>query len=289
MPLPAGWVNMAFMRPYPSSSTQWSIGRPWTPAVRTLILTNLGVFLLQMVFSGHPLLTRLMLEVPAVFTSARWWQPVTYLFLHGGFWHLAFNMLTLWMFGCDVEERLGSRWFTWYYLACGVGAGWCVAGVGWLAHETSVTLGASGAIFGVLLAFGVLFADRVITLLVFFILPVTLKARTMVLLFGAFEFFAGVGQALGRVSHLAHLSGLLIGYLFFWVRWPQAVEGFIPWRRWRPPWSRPRLHIAPSESEVDAILEKISRQGMSSLTRQEREILNRASQKAYDSRQDRSN
>lgn len=273
------------MPPYPSASSSWTFGRPWTPAVRALILINLGVFLLQIIFSGQPLLTRLMLEVPDVFTHARWWQPFTYLFFHGGFWHLAFNLLALWMFGSDVETRLGTRWFAWYYLACGVGAGWCVAGAGFAAHETSITLGASGAVFGVLLAFGVLFAERQITLLFFFILPVSMKARTMVILFGAFEFFAGVGQALGRVSHLAHLSGLVIGYVFFWVRWPQALEGFIPWRWTR----RRRLRVVTPESEVDGILDKISREGMASLTRQEREILNRASRHARDAHVDRNN
>jgi membrane associated rhomboid family serine protease len=273
------------MSPYPPAPAQWAFGRPWTPAVRALILINLGIFLLQVVFSGQPLLTRFLLEVPEVFTHARWWQPFTYLFFHGGFWHLAFNLLTLWMFGCDVEAQLGTRWFTWYYLACGVGAGWCVAGAGFVAHETSVTLGASGAIFGVLLAFGVLFAERTITLLFFFVLPISMKARTMVLLFGAFEFFAGVGQAFGRISHLAHLSGLVVGYVFFWVRWPQALEGFVPWRWPR----RRRLRVVSTESEVDGILEKISSQGMASLSRREREILNRASQQARGSRQDRTN
>jgi hypothetical protein len=104
-------------------------------------------------------------------------------------------------------------------------------------------------------------------------------------LFGAFEFFAGVGQAFGRISHLAHLSGLVVGYVFFWVRWPQALQGFIPWR-----WPRRRpLRVVSTESDVDGILEKISRQGMASLTRQERAILNRASQQARGSHQDRNN
>lgn len=262
-----------------SPSPSYSFGQPWTPAVKKLIIANIAVFLIQILFGKTSWMTGLGLQVPQVFTELHLWQPFTYLFLHGGFWHLAFNMFALWMFGCEVEQKLGTRLFTIYYLICGIGAGFFVAGVGKLAGENSITVGASGAIFGILMAYGILFAERVITLLVFFIIPVRMKARTMVLLFGAFELLAGVGNALGSVSHLAHLSGLLIGYIFFRYQFPQYTSNFSLFQQlklWRAGKNVRRMN---PELEIDQILDKISREGIGSLTRQEREILHQASQR----------
>ncbi len=267
---------------YTSPENRYTIGQPWTPGVRLLILLNVGIFLLQLTFARSPLLSLVALQVPEIFENGRWWQPLTYFFLHSGFWHLAFNMFALWMFGCEVEQKMGRKWFLIYYLTAGIGAGLCVAGVGKLAGEHSLTIGASGAVFGILMAYGILFAERSITLLLFFILPVRMKAKTMVLLFGAFEFLAGVGQAFGHVSHLAHLSGLLIGYLFFRWRWPGAIPPFRAWESVKMWWFSRRVRKIDPEEYLDEILEKISRQGRGSLNQQEREILDEASRRRRD-------
>lgn len=264
---------------------QYAFGRPWTPAVRALIICNVGVFLLQMAAEQWTGMALLGLQLPEMLQYSRYWQPFTYLFLHGGFWHLAFNMFALWMFGSEVEAVLGTGRFILYYLAIGVGAGWCVAALGWLFGERSVTIGASGAIFGVLLAYGVLFAENTITLLLFFVLPLRMKAKTMVWFFAAFEFVAGVGKAFGQISHVAHLSGLLLGYLFFQLFWPQ----FLPsppwsekWRRWRTARrsgsAPPPVRFDP-EQEVDRLLEKISKHGIASLSEKERRILAEAARR----------
>jgi len=256
-----------------TSGPSYSFGQPWTPAVKRLIIINVIVFLAQIVFAQRLPFQLLGLQLPDMFLHSRIWQPFTYLFLHAGFWHLAFNMFALWMFGCEVELALGTRRFYIYYFITGVGAGLCVALVGRLAGEHSLTIGASGAIFGILMAYGILFAEKKITLLVFFVLPVTMKAKMMVLLFGVFEFLAGVGHAFGQVSHLAHLSGLLIGYLFFLFGWPELARRLTFWNDIKMWWFSRRVRKFEPEEDIDHILEKISRQGIGSLSRREREIL----------------
>jgi membrane associated rhomboid family serine protease len=271
------------MMPTYRYGSDYSFGRPWSPVVRALIITNILVFLAQLAAAGTPLPALLGIQVPEMFTRLRWWQPCTYLFLHAGFWHLAFNMFALWMFGTEVEQSLGSPRFLIYYLFTGIGAGWCVALIGWLAGEHNVTLGASGAIFGVLMAYGILFAERTITLLLFFILPVQMKAKTMVLFFAAFEFIAGVGNAVGQISHIAHLSGLALGWLFFRVAWPRTAKRFSFWEDLRAWWVGRRVRRISSredpETYLDQILEKISKQGITALSAQEREILAEASRR----------
>ncbi|NTV52805.1 MAG: rhomboid family intramembrane serine protease [Candidatus Firestonebacteria bacterium] len=272
-----------FTSPSSSGYGLSSLGRPWTPAVKWLILTNLAVFLVQGLWGQGAWTALLSLQLPEIFIRERWWQPFTYLFLHAGFWHLFFNMFTLWMFGCEVELALGLRRFLFYYFLTGAGAGLCVAGLGQIFHEQSMTVGASGAIFGILLAYGVLFAERSLTLLVFFVFPVQMKAKTMVWFFAAIEFVAGVGNALGRVSHVAHLSGILVGYLYFLSTRPGMLPSLKFWKHYKFWRLGKRVRtISPRqdpESYVDDILEKISRQGMGSLNAEERRIMSEAARR----------
>jgi membrane associated rhomboid family serine protease len=269
-------------RPNPAY-TQTTFGRPWTPAIKWLILSNVAVFLAQWIFANTGWSVLCSLQLPELFTEGRYWQPLTYLFLHAGFWHLFFNMFTLWMFGCEVESVLGTPKFVFYYLLTGVGAGWCVAGLGQWFHEHSLTVGASGAIFGILMAYGLLFAERSLTLLIFFIFPVQMKAKTMVWFFAAMEFVAGVGNVFGQVSHLAHLSGLLVGFLFFLVTRPELTPSLNPWKEFKIRQLRKKVKtITPRENPelyVDEILEKISKQGIGSLTAHERQIMAEAARR----------
>jgi membrane associated rhomboid family serine protease len=271
---------------YTSPSTSGyslSAGRQLTPAVKWLIIANLLIFVAQGVLGRSGLSDLLSLQLPELFVQGRWWQPFTYMFLHAGFFHLFFNMFTLWMFGCEVEATLGTRRFLFYYLLTGVGAGLCVAGLGQAFHEHSETLGASGAIFGVLLAYGVLFAERSLTLLLFFIFPVQMKAKTMVWFFAAVEFVAGVGNAFGQVSHIAHLSGLLVGYIYFLFTRPGMWTTLLFWKHLKFWHLGKRVRtISPQddpESYVDDILEKISRHGMGSLSEHERRIMAEAARR----------
>lgn len=148
----------------------------------------------------------------------RWWQPVTYMFMHGSWEHIVFNMFTLWMFGRFIERDLGARRFLIYYLVCGVGAGLIQLLVCYLTGSGGMTVGASGAIYGLLLAFAVLHPNDIIMPL---IPPIPMRAKWAILVFCGIELFLGVRGELfsaDNVAHFAHLGGALWGWLLlmFW-------------------------------------------------------------------------
>jgi membrane associated rhomboid family serine protease len=163
-----------------------------------------------------------------------WWQPVTHMFMHGGFWHLLFNMYTLYLFGSVLERVWGTKKFLVFYFVTGIGAAAIHTGVEWLqmqswlgqaaqgsiAAQTAIhalkitpTVGASGAIYGVLMGYAMLYPDSLLTL---FIPPVTLKAKWFVLIFAAIELLTGVTGTGGGIAHFAHLGGLVFGFLLIW-------------------------------------------------------------------------
>lgn len=152
--------------------------------------------------------------------SFHWWQPLTYMFLHADMSHILFNMLAVWMFGATLENAWGSRRYLIYYLVCGVGAAIIQEGV-WsmmpfhpLQLEFLNTIGASGAVFGILFAFGWLFPDTPMFIL---FIPIPIRARTIVIIYAIMELFAGMGNMMGthidNVAHFAHLGGMLFGWL----------------------------------------------------------------------------
>jgi membrane associated rhomboid family serine protease len=195
-----------------------------TPGIKTLLIANSAVFLVQTVVH---LLFRPNVEIALTFNlglvpravthGLRLWQPFTYLFLHGSIWHLLFNMLFLWMFGGDLERVWGKRRFYFYYFLTGVGAGGINILVKTLAdpHGEGMslvpTIGASGAIYGILLASALIFPDRQIWLIPF---PVAIPMRIYVLGAAAIEFFGTLGASGDNVSHVTHLGGMLVGYLY---------------------------------------------------------------------------
>ena len=143
------------------------------------------------------------------------WQLISYAFLHGGFNHLFFNMFALWMFGLPVERIWGSRKFTEYYFICVLGAGLIQLLVQHLSGDVYPTIGASGAVFGLLLAYGVMWPNNKLFLIFF---PVPIKAKWFVLIYGAAELIFGVTGAMPQVAHYAHLGGLFFGAGLLW-RW----------------------------------------------------------------------
>jgi membrane associated rhomboid family serine protease len=143
------------------------------------------------------------------------WQLVTYAFLHGGFNHLFFNMFALWMFGLPVEKIWGSLKFAKYYLVCVVGAGLVQLLVQYISGNVYPTIGASGAVFGLLLAYGVMWPNAKLFLIFF---PVPIKAKWFVLMYGGAELMFGVTGAMPQVAHYAHLGGLFFGAGLLW-RW----------------------------------------------------------------------
>ena len=199
------------------------------PAVRFLLTANAGVFLLQSVsgdaliqlFALWPLDLRGKLAPWGVTSLFQPWQLVTYAFLHGGFFHILLNMYALWMFGSRMERIWGSRAFVIYFLVCVIGAGLTQLLFTSYSGDVFPTIGASGGVFGILLAFGMTFPNEKLMLA---FPPVILKAKWFVLLFGAIELVSGVTGTAAGVAHFAHLGGMLFGLLLlmYWRRHPPA-------------------------------------------------------------------
>lgn len=205
------------------------------PVTKALLFANAGVFLLQNVL-GPAVFQPLMLWPLGVDPVARMlgvpgfqpWQLLTYGFLHGDLAHLLFNMLALVMFGAQLEYTWGPRRFLAYFLICVAGAGLCQLGVAtWSVGEglrPYATLGASGGVFGLLLAYGMLFPNQRVMLL---IPPIPMKARTLVIVFGVITLFMGITGRQANVAHFAHLGGMLFGWLVirYWRGQPPFRRG----------------------------------------------------------------
>lgn len=195
---------------------------------KNLLLINLIVWLLDGVLSNRGIhLSGILGLFPLTGGMFHIWQPLTYMFMHAGFSHLFFNMFAVWMFGPVLEREWGEKKYLTYYLVCGLGAAIVQMLVWWvLKIDYSCTIGASGAVFGILFAFGWLFPDVEMMLL---FPPIPMRARTFVILYAAVELFLGIGSVTGgalfsadHVAHFAHLGGMLFGWLLLlWWRRPR--------------------------------------------------------------------
>ena len=200
------------MARYPSSGVSYSFGPGGiSPAVKILLIANVVAFVLNLIV-GDAMTLRLALNPKEVFEQFALWQPFTYMFLHStsNLGHIVFNMLGLWMFGTELERTWGTRFFTKYYLVTGIGAGVTQLLLGLFSatfYYTS-TVGASGAIYGLLLAYAMYFPHRTIILFIF-----PLPARIAVGILGAIALFSSINGSSG-IAHTAHLGGLAFGYLY---------------------------------------------------------------------------
>lgn len=291
-----------------------------TPAVQWLIAANVGVFFLQLtLFGTEPVFGALGLD-PANFPAA-WWTIATYMFVHGGLWHLAFNMLSLWMFGPRIEHLWGPKSFTYFYLWCGIG--------GAIAHMlldgSAGLVGASAAVMGVLLAYALRWPDEEVYL--FGVIP--MKTRWLVVWLALINLAMGISSTKGGsgIGWFAHLGGLAFGWIYLRV---SAFGGLDNFRRWVSPVpeepedgfraiprSRPRRdrgeqgegidevvaksnavaarparsatipRTSPdsthqSQEKLDVVLDKISKHGIESLTTEEVRLLEETSRKLRD-------
>jgi membrane associated rhomboid family serine protease len=222
-----------------------SFGGPLTRGVKGLIIANVAAFVLRFLVqnvAGVPFDAMFGLVPGLVTTRFFLWQFATYLFVHAGPLHILFNMLVLWMFGCDLERLWGTRKFLQYFFLSGVGAGLCSYLVGPL--SSIPTVGASGAIYGLLLAFGLLFSDR--TIYLYFLFPI--KAKYFVMIMGALEFYAAIATSGSGISHTAHLGGMLFGYIYLrHGRWSPAWQE--AWSRWKLQQARRKFKVYLSEQE----------------------------------------
>lgn len=201
-------------------------------AIRHIIIINILVMIMTSL-NGDFMYQHFALFYPTSHFF-RWWQPVTHMFMHGGFWHLFFNMYTLYIFGSVLERIWGTKKFLVFYFVTGLGAAAIHTGVEWIqmqywlgeaaqgsmAAQTSIhmlkitpTVGASGAIYGVLMGYAMLYPDSVLTLI---FPPISMKAKWFVLIFAAIELLTGVTGTGGGIAHFAHLGGLVFGFLLIW-------------------------------------------------------------------------
>jgi len=197
---------------YPSGGVSYSFGPGGiSPAVKILLITNVVAFVLNLIV-GEAMTLRLALTPRDVFEQFALWQPFTYMFLHStnNLSHIIFNMLGLWMFGTELERTWGTRFFTKYYLITGLGAAatQLVLGLFSQTFYYTGTVGASGAIYGLLLAYAMYFPHRTIILFIF-----PLPARIAVGILGAIALFSSMNGSSG-IAHTAHLGGLAFGYLY---------------------------------------------------------------------------
>lgn len=197
--------------------TQFSV---FPPVIKNLLILNGLFFMAQLVPSTAELLMYWLalwpIGIPDLpgYPSFWPWQIVSYSFLHGGFGHLFFNMFALWMFGVQVENSWGSRRFATFYFICVIGAALMQLIVASLDPGIYPTVGASGGVFGILLAFGMMFPNQPIY--IYFLFPI--KAKWLVIGYGAIELWAGITGTQAGVAHFAHLGGMLFGFLLiqFW-------------------------------------------------------------------------
>jgi membrane associated rhomboid family serine protease len=204
---------------YPSTSTfAYSFGPgPLTPAIKAIVAANVAIFVISFLSPAIEDAVRrnLGLQPQAVVEQLRVWQPFTYMFLHGGLFHLLFNMLALWMFGVELERMWGSRFFVKFYFVAGAGAALTTMLLSFTPFAfagrlyESLTIGASGAIFGVLLGYARYFPHRPILLFLLFPIP----AKYFVMIIGAISLMSASNQGDG-IAHVAHLGGLVAAYLY---------------------------------------------------------------------------
>lgn len=278
--------------------------RYFPPVIKGLMISNAGMFLLMLLLQSYQWQGRSLggfIEYLALYPIGpdfRIWQLVTYMFMHAGWQHIIFNMIALWMFGMQLENDWGSRKFIIYYMLCGVGAGISNLLVGPLFGPAAPTVGASGAIYGVLLAFGMMYPDQPI--FIYFLLPI--RARYFVLIFILLELYSGVYGTSDGIAHFAHLGGAAVGLVYMMIdqRKVPFQKFFVRFRDRLVPTSQTGQYSSSldhrnvsdakyfdlhededeiSQERVDAILDKISQHGYQSLTEQEKKILFDAAKK----------
>jgi len=229
----------------------FSFGPPLTPMVKWLIIITSACFVLTYVplqvfhseIFAYPF-ALFALQADLVIHRFYVWQLATYLFLHGGWFHIIFNMFALWMFGSDLESAWGGKKFLYYYFLTGVGAGILDVSLNALFGISTATIGCSGAVYGLLLAYGILFPDRLIYL--YMIVPI--KAKWFVVIMGAIEFvssFAGPGSG---ISHFAHLGGMLFGYIYL-RGWSLPYRWQLQYHEWRRAQLRKKFEVYMRDQE----------------------------------------
>jgi len=265
---------------YAESTPSLGPGRP-APFIKAILISNILIFAAQYFY---PRLTELFGLTPALFLGQfpnYFYQVVTYMLLHGGFWHLFFNMFTLWMFGTEIEYTWGTRSFGRFYVLCGLAGAALTLAV--FPTQLVITIGASAAIYGVMVAYWLMFPQRY--LYIYFLFPV--KVKWAVPAFMILGFFFGGPQ----VAHMAHLGGALCGLAYIKLDWRWTRIGrklkTLRYRLQEAKLEKKRQAAQEIMKRVDSILDKINEVGIENLSRADRKFLEEASVQLGGSKKER--
>ncbi|MEO7426950.1 MAG: rhomboid family intramembrane serine protease [Fibrobacteria bacterium] len=248
-------------------------------AIRILLIANAAVFLLDLISGGDYIHPWLQLDPASVMRKWEVWRLGTYLFVHdlrAPFFHIIINMLMLWMFGSPLVQEMGERKFWWFYLSTGVFSGFCSLAFASITGNYAPVVGASGAIFGLMFAFAKFFPTQ--EFLVLYLFP--MQARFAVIIYAAVELLSIMAN--DHVSHIAHLGGALFALVYFKFE-DRGAETLSRWKNRKA--VKVQKAVRKTEEElgqvmvdIDPILKKISKTGMGSLTKDEKDKLERASE-----------
>ncbi len=281
---------------------QIRIGGPLTPVVKSLLIINLAVYVIKLILDNFIDTSMLFgLSYSGFFKEGFIWQIATYMFPHANFLHVFLNCIAIWMFAGELEDLWGSKFFLSYYIFSGIGAGFFILLLSYFTNSAIPTIGASGAIYALLLAYGINWPNREV--LIYFILPV--KMKYLVLIFGLLEFFGTVGSLNGingNISHIGHLGGLISGFLILWFAAKSRKEGksfktrnrrnersfiekFIQKQKNKSTRERIETRIK-AQKTIDLLLAKIASTGLESLTAEEKRDLEWARKNYYPTNED---
>ena len=247
----------------------------FTDAIKVLIGLNLLLYVFKTISYGEVDLVKILGLSPKTIWPLIW-QPLTYMFVHGDFWHVAINMLVLFLFGSELETIWGRHGFIKYYLITGIGSG-----LVWLVFQSfssipAYLIGASGAVYGILTAYGLMFPNRIVY--IYFLFPVRVKYFVMIL--GGIAFFSSLGSH-SNISHLTHLSGMIIGFAYLrsnsqWKIMIFSLRKHILEKKLKREESRQNKKKM-LQKDVDHILDRINQVGYDGLTDSEKSRLYAAS------------
>lgn len=272
--------------------TNIRFGGPLTQTVKLLLITNGIIFIIQQIAAlfipGH-IEYFFGLSYKGLFVDGNYWQIFTYMVLHGSWFHILFNMLSIWMFAGEIELVLGQKKFILFYILSGLGAGLFISIMNYFAFSAymlnPVTIGASGAIYALFLAYGITWPEREV--LIYFLFPV--KIKYLLIVFGLIEFFGTLSSAMGsggNISHIGHLGGLVFGFFIFKILSGQTGKstGFFDQILKRRRLEKKQKSInerIKAKEIIDTLLVKIAKNGIASLSPEERKMLDWARKNYY--------
>lgn len=250
--------------------------------IKVLLIANISFFLIDMLTKGDYIYEWMALNPTKVFEEFQIWRMTTYMFVHAinnNIFHILLNMLLLWMFGSPVAESMGERKFYWFYFSSGVFSGICSLIYYSITDNPTTIIGASGALFALMVAFAVFFPTQQI--LILFLFPV--QARYAVLIFGAVELLSiTASDPKDPIAHATHLGGAIFAWAYFKLE-GRGAEWLESWRNRRVETERKAVRKVQEADEktmvdIDPILKKISQSGIGSLSKEEKEKLEKASE-----------